>query len=159
METSTLYTILMIEQDASLERVKKACRKIQLENHPGKTKGLPEVQRFACENLSKAANVAHEVLSNPKLRSVYDDSIGPKSYHAPQTQPQQPYASQTSPPRGDHEPRPDIDTRNPPYIPSCRPGKFPNKLHITGLFSFRIRLEGAYEPYDRGATNGLRRSG
>jgi curved DNA-binding protein CbpA len=146
----THYTTLQVEQDASLECIKKAYRKIQLENHPDKTKSLPEAQRFDCENVSKAANVAYEILSDPAQRSMYDNRLFAKIPHGPQPEPQQPQTPPTWTAESKSAPKEETNPSDTPYTPFCRPGKFPIELHIKGVFSFSIRLEGAYEPYDWG---------
>ena len=72
---STHYEILGVEQNASLEAIKSAYRRIQLQTHPDKTKDLREPERSQREALSKAANVAWEILSDEGEKAKYDETL------------------------------------------------------------------------------------
>jgi curved DNA-binding protein CbpA len=149
------YDTLKVSRDASLERIKKAYRAIQLANHPDKTQHLPEVQRANGEAISKAATVAHEILSDPTRRNMYDETLAPMPGPVPQPQRapnQQPPTPPTSPPKAPsktYEPKPDHDPNQPPYTRAHHtPGKFPTTVHIKERFELHIALDGAYEPYE-----------
>jgi curved DNA-binding protein CbpA len=149
------YDTLKVSRDASLERCKKTYREIQLANHPDKTKHLPEVQRANGEAISKAANVAYEILSDPTRRYMYDETLAPmpgpvpQPQRAPNQQPPTPPTSPPKPPSETYEPKPDHDPNNPPYTRAHHtPGKFTTAVHIKERFELHIALDGAYEPYD-----------
>jgi DnaJ-related protein SCJ1 len=61
------YQVLGINEDASNDEIKKAFRKLSREYHPDKNQGNKEAHDKYLE-LTKA----HEVLSNKKLRQIYD---------------------------------------------------------------------------------------
>jgi curved DNA-binding protein CbpA len=71
------YQILGIEKNASQEDIKKAYRKLALENHPDKNKDPGATQKF--QEISKA----YEVLSDSEKRKKYDNP----SSGVPQTVP------------------------------------------------------------------------
>jgi curved DNA-binding protein CbpA len=110
------YDTLKVSRDASLERCKKAYREIQLANHPDKTKHLPEVQRANSEAISKAANVAYEILSDPTRRYMYDEIQAPIPGPVPQPQ----RAPNQRPP-------------TPPRSPPNRHPKYTSRSQITTL--------------------------
>lgn len=62
----THYQTLEVSQYADLLAIKKAYHSISLLCHPDKTVHLPDEERAQREQLFKHANVAFEVLSNPK---------------------------------------------------------------------------------------------
>jgi len=66
MEYKDYYKILGVGRGASAEEIKRAYRKLAREFHPDKNKAKGAEDRF------KAANEAHEVLSDPKKRQAYD---------------------------------------------------------------------------------------
>lgn len=70
------YKILGVSRDASTEEIKKAFRKIAVENHPDKNPGDPRA-----EEKFKAASKAYEVLSDPEKRARYDQ-FGPEGVEA-----------------------------------------------------------------------------
>lgn len=60
------YKILGVSKDASKEQIKKAYRKIALQNHPDKNKN-PEA-----EEIFKSASEAYQVLSDDEKRQTYN---------------------------------------------------------------------------------------
>jgi curved DNA-binding protein len=62
-----LYATLGVAKDADLDTIKKAFRKLAMKYHPDKSPGKANEQRF------KEVNQAHEVLSDPKKRALYDE--------------------------------------------------------------------------------------
>jgi molecular chaperone DnaJ len=75
------YKILGVSKDASTEDIKKAFRKIAIENHPDKNPG-----DTGAEERFKAAGKAYEVLSNPEKRAKYDQ-FGPEGVQAEYARP------------------------------------------------------------------------
>ena len=63
VDNSKLYEVLGVEKNADQKSIKKAYRKLAMKHHPDKG-GDPE--KF------KEINGAHEVLSNPEKRELYD---------------------------------------------------------------------------------------
>ena len=63
-----LYRELGVSRDASTQDIKKAYRKLAAKLHPDKNQGNQHAEeRF------KAVNRAHQVLSDPKKRALYDE--------------------------------------------------------------------------------------
>jgi curved DNA-binding protein len=62
-----LYATLGVARDADEDTIKKAFRKLAMKYHPDKNPGKANEQRF------KDVNQAHEVLSDPKKRALYDE--------------------------------------------------------------------------------------
>jgi curved DNA-binding protein len=62
-----LYATLGVAKDADEDTIKKAFRKLAMKYHPDKNPGKANEQRF------KEVNQAHEVLSDPKKRALYDE--------------------------------------------------------------------------------------
>src|ERR1700753_3482538 len=62
-----LYQVLGVAKDADEDAIKKAFRKLAMKYHPDKNPGKANEQRF------KEVNQAHEVLSDSKKRSLYDE--------------------------------------------------------------------------------------
>lgn len=62
-DTTQLYNVLGIDKSADAKTIKKAFRKLAIKHHPDKG-GDPE--KF------KEINAAHEVLSNPEKKEIYD---------------------------------------------------------------------------------------
>jgi DnaJ-class molecular chaperone len=60
------YDILGVSKKASKEEIKKAYRKLALENHPDRNKSSDASEKF------KEINEAYEVLSDPKKKQTYD---------------------------------------------------------------------------------------
>jgi len=62
------YVTLELSRDASLDDIKKAYRKLALQDHPDRNPGDKEAEeRF------KASTEAYEVLSDPEKRRIYDE--------------------------------------------------------------------------------------
>ena len=64
VDNEALYKCLNVKQDASSADIKKAFRKLALEHHPDRG-GDPE--KF------KEISAAHEVLTDPEKRKMYDE--------------------------------------------------------------------------------------
>jgi curved DNA-binding protein len=62
-----LYAVLGVTKDADEDAIKKAFRKLAMKYHPDKNPAKSSEQRF------KDVNQAHEVLSDPKKRALYDE--------------------------------------------------------------------------------------
>ncbi len=62
-----LYAVLGVAKDADEDAIKKAFRKLAMKYHPDKNPAKSSEQRF------KDVNQAHEVLSDPKKRALYDE--------------------------------------------------------------------------------------
>ena len=62
-----LYAVLGVARDADNAAIKKAFRKLAMKYHPDKSPGKANEQRF------KDINQAHEILSDPKKRALYDE--------------------------------------------------------------------------------------
>jgi preprotein translocase subunit Sec63 len=61
------YKILSIERNATEKEIKKAYKKLSIENHPDKNQDDPEAKNKFAEIAS-----AYEVLSEPERRRKYD---------------------------------------------------------------------------------------
>jgi curved DNA-binding protein len=62
------YAELGVQRDATPEQIKRAYRKLASELHPDKNPGSPQAEgRF------KTVNRAHQVLSDPRTRRLYDE--------------------------------------------------------------------------------------
>ncbi|KAF2642329.1 DnaJ-domain-containing protein [Massarina eburnea CBS 473.64] len=72
---STHYKALGVQVDCSLEEIKAAYKRIQLRHHPDKTGRLTPCQRTRSEAISKAANIAYEVLADADARRKYNQSL------------------------------------------------------------------------------------
>jgi len=67
MSVRDYYEVLGIERDASIEVIKRAYRKLALDNHPDRNPDNKDAEeRF------KAATEAYDVLANPEKRARYD---------------------------------------------------------------------------------------
>mmetsp|Transcript_5084 Transcript_5084/g.8892 ORF Transcript_5084/g.8892 Transcript_5084/m.8892 type:complete len:173 (+) Transcript_5084:48-566(+) len=63
------YSLLGVRDDATIQEIEKAWRKKALETHPDK---VPESERASATERFKAIAHAHDVLSNPETRLLYD---------------------------------------------------------------------------------------
>jgi DnaJ family protein A protein 2 len=63
VDSKKFYDLLGVQKNATTDEIKKAFKKKALKEHPDKG-GDPE--KF------KDLNIAHEVLSNPEKREIYD---------------------------------------------------------------------------------------
>jgi molecular chaperone DnaJ len=61
------YNILNVSKDASPDDIKKAFRKLAIENHPDKHQGCKDK-----EDKFKSINEAYSILSDPQKRQTYD---------------------------------------------------------------------------------------
>lgn len=68
MAEQDLYAVLGVPRGADAETIKKAFRAQALKHHPDRNPGNKKA-----EESFKAVNHAHEVLSDPKKRKLYDD--------------------------------------------------------------------------------------
>jgi len=62
-----LYDVLKVSKSASQEEIKKAFRKLAMENHPDKNNGNKD-----CETQFKKINEAYNVLADPEKKKQYD---------------------------------------------------------------------------------------
>lgn len=72
MSDQAYYSVLGLAPGASHKDVKTAYHTIVLQNHPDKTAHRSDVERKIGEELTKDANKAWEVLSDPDRRKYYD---------------------------------------------------------------------------------------
>ncbi|MBN2368812.1 DnaJ domain-containing protein [Candidatus Woesearchaeota archaeon] len=71
-ETKTYYEILKVDEDASLEEIKKAYRRLAFQCHPDK---VPDNKKKWAHNAFIRVGTAYEVLSDPEKRRDYDESL------------------------------------------------------------------------------------
>ena len=67
-----LYAALGVSRNADSRAIKKAYRKMALQNHPDKQASLSDEQKKAATADFVAASNAYEVLSDPEKRRLYD---------------------------------------------------------------------------------------
>ena len=67
-----LYAALGVNRNADSRAIKKAYRKMALQNHPDKQASLSDEQKKAATADFVAASNAYEVLSDPEKRRLYD---------------------------------------------------------------------------------------
>jgi len=72
VEGADLYAALGVSPDADERGLKKAYRKVALENHPDKQKDKTEEEKQRATDLFIAASNAFDVLSDPEKRNIYD---------------------------------------------------------------------------------------
>ncbi|KAL4499944.1 hypothetical protein ABPG72_015293 [Tetrahymena utriculariae] len=65
----TLYDLLDVEKDATIEQIKKAYKKLALKIHPDKNKDDPQAK----EKFQKIVE-AYNILSDPEKKKVYDET-------------------------------------------------------------------------------------
>lgn len=63
VENSELYEVLGVPKDASQDEIRKAFKKLAVKHHPDRG---GDADKF------KEINAAHEVLSDPEKRKIYD---------------------------------------------------------------------------------------
>uniref|UniRef100_A0A7S1EWP5 J domain-containing protein n=1 Tax=Noctiluca scintillans TaxID=2966 RepID=A0A7S1EWP5_NOCSC len=66
------YAALDLFPGASADEVKRAYRNLSKRYHPDKAAGLNEVEQRECERRMVALNVAYEILSSPRRKTVFD---------------------------------------------------------------------------------------
>lgn len=66
-EAKDYYSVLGLTKDATEAQIKRAYRRLSIKYHPDKNKGNKEAEQKFVDIAA-----AHEVLSNPEKRSVYD---------------------------------------------------------------------------------------
>lgn len=71
------YDTLGIQQQASLDVIKKPYRALQLQYHPDKIGNLLEEKREEGARISQQGNIAYETLSDAELRAAYDSTLPP----------------------------------------------------------------------------------
>lgn len=81
MSSKNYYDILGVGKNATADEIKKAFRKLALKYHPDKNNGNVEM-----ENKFKEISKAHDVLSDPQKRQMYDmggeDAINQQQGHS-----------------------------------------------------------------------------
>ncbi|CAI6338053.1 unnamed protein product [Periconia digitata] len=75
--TRSPYQVLGLLPDCTGEDIRRAYQRIQLTHHPDKTGNLPLDKRNDSEAISKAANVAYELLGDEASRQRYDRAHPP----------------------------------------------------------------------------------
>jgi DnaJ-domain-containing protein 1 len=73
-KSQSLYDVLGVSRDATTEEIKKAFRLLAQLYHPDKYATLNESKRQQMEEEFKVINQAHETLSDPEKRKLYDQS-------------------------------------------------------------------------------------
>ena len=68
----TLYEILNVPQNATLEEIKIAYRKRAMEYHPDTN---PNANNEFCHKMMCKINEAYSILRNPDLRKIYDERL------------------------------------------------------------------------------------
>ena len=68
MAGKDFYSILGVKKDATAEQIKKAYRKLARKHHPDVNPGNKEA-----EEQFKEVSQAHEALSDPEKRKIYDE--------------------------------------------------------------------------------------
>lgn len=66
-EDYTYYTALGVNQDATIDQIRKSYRRVALQNHPDKNPGNTEASKKFEE-----AKEAYNILSDPEKRNLYD---------------------------------------------------------------------------------------
>ncbi|SBS84264.1 DnaJ protein, putative [Plasmodium malariae] len=66
------YKILNVQNNATLEEIKKSYKKIILQYHPDKNAHLPEEEQRRCTNIFRCVQEAYECLIDEKRRKWYD---------------------------------------------------------------------------------------
>lgn len=69
------YKILGVEKDADERVIKKAYRKMALQCHPDKNRGLEEDEQKKMEAKFKDVTEAYEILSDPEKRRQFDSGV------------------------------------------------------------------------------------
>ncbi len=81
MRQQNLYQLLGLQQDASLEEIKKAYRQLAKRHHPDRTQNNPRDTE-----IFKAVAVAFATLSNPEKRAEYDRTLSASERQATASQ-------------------------------------------------------------------------
>jgi hypothetical protein len=141
-EVQTHYEVLGLPQTCTVEQIKSEYKRVQLRHHPDKTGSLPENERRTSEAISKAANVAYEVLLDPDARRRYDQGLfGTSSYIYPPGS--KPSSSSEEVPR--HKDKayastPEEEQAYPPPPPYAPPKFFPNSLGYYSPQRWRVTV-------------------
>jgi curved DNA-binding protein CbpA len=71
----TFYSILGVDETATIEEIKKAYKSMAVKYHPDKVTNMGDKIKFVAEMESKKINEAKEILLNSKLKDEYDEVL------------------------------------------------------------------------------------